>query len=63
MEKNIGTQDQKLRYGAGAALILAAIFLQSWLLGVLGLVAVGTAYMGTCLAYIPLGINTKKDGE
>lgn len=63
MVKNIGLQDRNIRYGAGALLILAALFWQSWILGILGLIAVGTAYFGTCLAYIPLKISTKKQGE
>ncbi len=62
MVKNIGTQDQKIRYIAGALLILAALFLKSWILGIIGLIAIGTAYTGTCLAYMPLNINTK-EGE
>lgn len=63
MEKNIGIQDRNLRYAAGALLLLAALYTGSWLLGALGLVAVGTAYMGTCLAYIPFKLSTRKDGE
>ncbi|MBK1629714.1 hypothetical protein CKO31_02955 [Thiohalocapsa halophila] len=63
MVKNIGLQDRNIRYGAGALLILAGLFWQSWILGILGLIAVGTAYFGTCLAYIPLNISTKKQGE
>jgi 1,4-dihydroxy-2-naphthoate octaprenyltransferase len=62
MVKNIGSQDQKIRYIAGALLILAALFLKSWILGIIGLIAIGTAYTGTCLAYIPMNINTK-EGE
>jgi len=65
VEKNIGTQDRNIRYAAGALLILAALLNWSsfWWLGLLGVVAIGTAYMGTCMAYIPLKINTKKPGE
>jgi hypothetical protein len=64
MVKNIGAQDQKIRYIAGALLILAGLLLgMNWLLIILGAIAIGTAYAGTCLAYIPLKINTKKGGE
>jgi hypothetical protein len=65
VEKNIGTQDRNIRYAAGALLILAALLNWSsfWWLGLLGVVAIGTAYMGTCMAYIPFKINTKKPGE
>ncbi len=63
MVKNIGTQDQKIRYIAGGLLVVADVFfLHTWLLGIIGLVAIGTAYAGTCLAYIPLNISTK-EGE
>ncbi|MCG6941586.1 MAG: DUF2892 domain-containing protein [Thiohalocapsa sp.] len=63
MVKNIGSQDQKIRYIAGALLILAALFMKSWIIGIIGLIAIGTAYMGTCLAYLPFGINTKEGEE
>ena len=63
MVKNIGAQDQKIRYIAGGLLVVAGIFLSwNWLLIILGAIAIGTAYTGTCLAYIPLNINTK-EGE
>jgi hypothetical protein len=62
LTKNVGPQDAKFRYAAGGLLILAAIFTKSWLLGIIGLIAVGTAYMGTCLAYLPFGIDTTKEG-
>jgi hypothetical protein len=64
MVKNIGTQDRNIRYAAGALLILAGLLLgMNWLLIILGAVAVGTAYMGTCLAYVPFKISTIKDGD
>jgi hypothetical protein len=65
MVKNIGTQDRNLRYGAGALLILAALFNWPglWWLALIGLIAIGTAYSGTCLAYLPFKISTKKPGE
>ncbi|WP_058555916.1 DUF2892 domain-containing protein [Thiohalocapsa sp. ML1] len=64
MVKNIGIQDRNIRYAAGALLILAGLFLgMNWLLIILGAVAVGTAYMGTCLAYVPFKISTIKDGD
>jgi hypothetical protein len=65
VEKNIGLQDRNLRYGAGALLILAALFNypELWWLALLGAVAIGTAYRGTCLAYLPFKISTRKAGE
>lgn len=65
MVKNVGLQDRNIRYALGALLIVLAIFdwPDLWWVGVLGLIAIGTAYFGTCLAYLPLNINTKKQGE
>jgi hypothetical protein len=64
MVKNIGIQDRNIRYGAGALLLVAGLLLgMNWLLIILGAVAIGTAYFGTCLAYVPLKIDTRKEGE
>jgi hypothetical protein len=64
MVKNVGTQDRNIRYAAGALLILAGLLLgMNWLLIILGAIAIGTAYFGTCLAYLPFKIDTTKSGE
>jgi hypothetical protein len=67
MTKNMGTADRTIR------IILAALFFiliwvgavkgaLLWALVVLGVVFLGTAAMGTCPLYIPLGISTKGKG-
>jgi hypothetical protein len=63
LPKNIGDQDRNIRFIVGGLLVLAGIFTNQYILSILGLVAVGTAYMRTCLAYVPLKINTMKDGD
>ena len=60
LPKNVGSQDRNIRFAVGGLLVLAGIFTGNILLSVLGLVAVGTGYMRTCLAYVPLKIDTTK---
>ncbi len=59
--KNVGKQDRNIRFAAGAVAILIGIFTGLWILDIIGLVLLATAYFGTCLAYIPLGMNTTDD--
>ncbi len=63
LPKNVGDQDRNIRFAVGGLLVLAGIFTGNVILTVLGLIAVGTAYMRTCLAYVPLKINTMKEGD
>ncbi|MBK1724064.1 YgaP family membrane protein [Thiocystis violacea] len=58
---NVGKQDRNIRFAAGGAAILLGIVTGLWWLDIIGLILLGTAYFGTCLAYVPLGINTAKD--
>ncbi len=59
--KNVGTQDRNLRYAAGALLVAAGLFTQNYWLAIIGLVPIGTAYMGSCPAYSLFNISTNKD--
>ncbi len=59
--KNVGKQDRNIRFVAGGIAILLGIFTGQWLLDIIGLILIATAYFGTCLAYMPLNINTAKD--
>ncbi|NEX23618.1 DUF2892 domain-containing protein [Thiorhodococcus mannitoliphagus] len=59
--KNVGQQDRNIRLVAGGVAILFGIATGLWWLDIVGLVLIATAYFGTCLAYIPLGINTTKE--
>ena len=59
MEKNIGNSDRIFRLAAGLAIIIIGLVAKSWW-GLLGLPFIVTAFLGTCLAYFPFGINTCK---
>ncbi len=59
--KNVGKQDRNIRFVAGGIAILLGIFTGQWLLDIIGLILIATAYFGTCLAYMPLNINTATD--
>jgi hypothetical protein len=61
--KNVGQTDRNIRYAAAGLLVLVGLFSGSWLLSLLGLVVLGTAYFGTCAAYLPLGIDTTKNDD
>ncbi len=67
ISKNIGTMDKNIRLVAAGVLILAGLMVPSvfWqvVLTVLGLILLATAIFGVCLAYLPLKINTRSDGE
>jgi hypothetical protein len=52
-----------LRLAAGGLLVLGGILTGSALLTILGLVVLATGATGTCLAYIPLNINTNKGDQ
>lgn len=64
LPKNIGKMDRNIRFAAGGILVLIALATRGNIfLTIFGLILVGSAYMQTCPAYIPLKINTMKDGE
>ena len=58
MTKNIGSVDRAVRIVAGLGLIGATLagYLPVW--GWIGIVPLGTALIGWCPAYLPLGVNT-----
>jgi hypothetical protein len=57
MNKNVGNTDKVLRVIAGAIIIGAGIFWQSWW-GAIGIVPILTALLSWCPAYTLLGINS-----
>ncbi len=59
MPKNIGEMDRNLRFGAGIAVILFGLIDHN-LIGLIGLVLIGTAYLRTCPAYTLVNIDTNK---
>lgn len=57
MKANIGTVDRILRIVVGIALIGAGVYFGSWW-GAIGIIPLGTALLGVCPAYLPLGLST-----
>ena len=65
MPKNVGDKDRTLRLIAATVLIILSFIVASAsakiLLSVVALVLLYTSYTRSCLAYIPLKIDTTKD--
>ena len=63
-KKNVGTVDRSIRGVVGIVLLLLAFTslagTLAWVAGVIGVVMLGTAALGTCPPYALLGINTCK---
>ena len=57
MKKNIGKTDKIIRVILGLAIGAVGIYFQSWW-GLLGLIPILTAIIGTCGLYLPFGIST-----
>jgi len=60
MQCNIGKKDRKARIIFGALIILAGLYLNTWL-GALGGVLIFTALIGWCPVYKVFGMSTHKD--
>lgn len=60
MKANIGSIDRTVRIVLGLAIIAGGLATHNWL-GVIGLVLLATAAVGTCPLYLPFGISTRKD--
>jgi len=64
MPKNVGDKDRTLRLAAATVLIILSFIVASVsakiLLSVIALVLLYTSYTRSCLAYIPLKIDTTK---
>jgi hypothetical protein len=63
LPKNMGKTDRNIRFAAAGLLVLGGWLTGSVLLSVIGLIPLATAATGTCPAYMPFGISTKKEGE
>ncbi|MBK9290027.1 MAG: DUF2892 domain-containing protein [Bacteroidetes bacterium] len=59
MKKNVGNTDKVIRIILGLAIGGLGIANQSWW-GLVGLLPIATALMGTCFAYTLFGISTCK---
>ena len=57
MKCNVGKIDRIIRIVAGAAILGAGVYLQSWW-GAVGLVLLGTAFVKLCPIYMLLRLNT-----
>lgn len=64
LKKNVGTTDRTIRGIVGVILLALAFTTLSggwaWVAGIVGVVMLGTAALGTCPPYAMLGINTCK---
>ena len=57
MKKNVGKADKVVRVILGLGIGAAGIYFKSWW-GLVGLIPLLTAFMGSCLLYMPFGIST-----
>ncbi len=67
LTKNVGKMDRNIRLVAGGMFVFAALLFSSMMLKLImtlvGLVLLATGATGVCPAYMPLKVNTIKDGE
>lgn len=59
MRSNIGKTDRIVRIVIGLAIAILGIAFRNWL-GILALVPLAAAAIGTCPLYLPFGISTRK---
>jgi hypothetical protein len=59
MKSNIGSADRIIRVVIGLGIGALGIAFRSWW-GLLALIPLATAAIGTCPLYLPFGISTKK---
>ena len=62
-EFNVGSKEQKLRYGVGIALLLVSVFLANIAMLLIGLILVVTAKMQWCPLYSGLGKSSVLEGD
>ncbi len=62
-EVNVGLKEQKLRYGAGSALLLVSVFLGNIPLLVVGGILIATGAMRWCPVYSGLNKSTVDPNE
>jgi len=60
LSKNMGSLDRTVRLVAGIAVLAAAFYYQSIILGFIAIVLLATSAMAWCPAYLPFGIKTNK---
>ncbi|GAB1373112.1 DUF2892 domain-containing protein [Candidatus Kapaibacterium sp.] len=62
MKKNVGTIDMVLRLAIGVAIGIWGLMESNWF-GLIGVIPIGTALLGTCPAYTLFGISSCKVKE
>lgn len=62
-EVNVGLKEQKIRFGAGSALLLASVFLGNIPLLLLGAILIATGFSRWCPAYSGLSRSTVDPNE
>jgi hypothetical protein len=62
MFKNIGNTDRIIRIILGLAIAALGIAFKSWL-GLIAIIPLATAAVGTCPLYLPFGISTRGKGK
>lgn len=62
MKKNVGKVDRAIRAALGLVIILMGLYFGSWW-GVVGLILLGTALVGWCPLYAPLGLSTRREAD
>ena len=64
MTLNMGRTDRTVRLGVAVVLVLLVLFVTDgaldWVLGAVALVLAVTSLVGTCPAYLPFGVSTRK---
>ncbi len=60
MKLNMGKLDRSLRVVLGLVILAIGIIYQSWW-GLIGLVPLGTAFIGWCPLYAPFKFSTRRD--
>jgi len=57
MKTNVGIADRSLRIILAIVIGAVGVYAHSWL-GFIALIPMGTAFVGTCPLYLPLGVST-----
>jgi hypothetical protein len=58
---NVGNTDSLIRTVVGTLFLVVAVLGGSWIAGLIGVVALGTAYFRFCPAYALFSFSSKKD--
>jgi hypothetical protein len=64
MTLNMGRTDRSVRLAAALVLVVLILFVTegvlSWVLGAVALILAATSLVGTCPAYLPFGLSTRR---